>query len=93
MGGKSQITASRKTKIVGDATIEDAIKRNNKYDMICLPGGMPGATNLYNDKALTELINDNLKNPKFILCAICASPAVVLSQNGLLKGLLIIAFY
>lgn len=87
IGGKSQITASRKTKIVGDATLNDAIKNNNKYDMICLPGGMPGATNLFNDKTLTELINENLKNPKFILAAICASPAVVLSQNGLLKGL------
>ena len=87
VGGKSQITASRKTKIVGDSTLEDIVKKNDRFDMICLPGGMPGATNLYNDKVLTQLINDNLKNPKFILGAICASPAVVLSQNGLLKGL------
>merc|ERR1712154_25106 len=65
-----------------------ALKENKKFAMICLPGGMPGATNLYNDKTLTSLITDNLKNnPGFILGAICASPAVVLSQNGMLKGL------
>eukprot|EP01083_Nonionella_stella_P023580 65249_1 len=87
VGGKNQITASRKTKIVGDATLEEVIKKNKKFDMIALPGGMPGATNLGNDKTLISLINDNLTNPNFILGAICASPAVALSQNGILKGL------
>eukprot|EP01084_Bolivina_argentea_P072743 132060_1 len=55
--------------------------------MICLPGGMPGAANLQNDKTLTSLITDHLNNPDFVLGAICAAPAVVLSQHGLLKGL------
>eukprot|EP00485_Elphidium_margaritaceum_P020649 CAMPEP_0202713464 /NCGR_PEP_ID=MMETSP1385-20130828/54499_1 /ASSEMBLY_ACC=CAM_ASM_000861 /TAXON_ID=933848 /ORGANISM="Elphidium margaritaceum" /LENGTH=220 /DNA_ID=CAMNT_0049373821 /DNA_START=18 /DNA_END=680 /DNA_ORIENTATION=- len=87
VGGKSQITASRETKIVGDSTLEDVLKMNKKFDMAVLPGGMPGATNLYNDKKLIQFISDNLSNPKFILAAICASPAVVLSQSGLLKNL------
>eukprot|EP00484_Ammonia_sp_Unknown_P030191 CAMPEP_0197029962 /NCGR_PEP_ID=MMETSP1384-20130603/9300_1 /TAXON_ID=29189 /ORGANISM="Ammonia sp." /LENGTH=241 /DNA_ID=CAMNT_0042459229 /DNA_START=1543 /DNA_END=2268 /DNA_ORIENTATION=- len=87
VGGKAQITASRLTKIAGDATLEDVTKANTKFDMICLPGGMPGAANLGDDKTLMQLITDHLANPKFVLAAICASPAVVLSQHGLLKGL------
>ncbi len=56
IGGKLQITASRGTKMVGDFTIEQVSKQQTKFDMICLPGGMPGATNLGNDPTLKSLI-------------------------------------
>ena len=88
VGGKNEITASRKTKFIGDCKIEDIAKNNKQFNMICLPGGMPGATNLYNDKILLSILKNHLnKIQNFILGAICASPSIVLSQYGILKGL------
>lgn len=37
----AQICASQKTKIIGDCTIESVA--NHIFDMICIPGGIPGA--------------------------------------------------
>lgn len=48
---------------------------------LVLPGGMPGATNLYACERLRNL----LLNAPGGIAAICASPAVVLGQLGLLK--------
>jgi len=51
-------------------------------EMIVLPGGMPGATNL---RACDKLV-EALKNFKGHIGAICAAPAVVLGSLGMLKG-------
>ncbi len=52
-------------------------------DWLILPGGMPGASNLYAFSPLTDL----LKIHHGRIAAICAAPAVVLAPLGLLKGL------
>ncbi|RKZ48741.1 MAG: DJ-1 family protein, partial [Gammaproteobacteria bacterium] len=44
------VIASRGVKIVPDTDLESALKDN--YDMIVLPGGLPGADNLDNDERL-----------------------------------------
>ena len=54
-------------------------------DWMILPGGMPGATNLVNCPALACALKAHADNGGQI-AAICASPAVVLAQLGLLKG-------
>lgn len=64
--------------IYADASVEDA-------DWLILPGGMPGATNLYEYGALANLLKEHASRNGDI-AAICASPAVVLGQLGLLKG-------
>lgn len=53
--------------------------------LLVLPGGMPGASNLYAYEPLRKLIeiHNDAKKP---IAAICAAPAVVLGQMGLLKG-------
>ena len=54
-------------------------------EWLILPGGMPGATNLYEHEQLREILvrhNDEKKK----IAAICAAPAVVLGQLGILKG-------
>lgn len=51
-------------------------------EWLILPGGMPGASNLFSFKALASLLKSHQGN----IAAICAAPAVVLGQLGLLRG-------
>ena len=53
-------------------------------DLIFLPGGMPGTTNLKHHKGLQQLILKHHSAKKY-LTAICAAPTVF-GQNGLLKN-------
>jgi len=54
-------------------------------DWLVLPGGMPGATNLYEFPPLAGLLRRHAAAGGHI-AAICAAPAVVLGQLGLLEG-------
>ena len=55
------------------------------FDAIVLPGGMPGASNLAACERLSLLLIEMAASGKLI-CAICASPAIVLAPLGLLSG-------
>lgn len=76
-----EVICSRGVKIVGDCHIEEC--RSKEWDLICCPGGMPGATHLSNSEALTNLLVTQNHNKKLI-AAICAAPAVVLARHNLL---------
>jgi len=80
---EKQITASRGVKIVADTLIGDC--QNQQYDLIALPGGMPGAEYLRDCDELIELLKKQ-KEAGRLYAAICASPAVVLGCHGLLEG-------
>lgn len=54
-------------------------------DLLFLPGGMPGATNLYEHKGVCKAVVDQVAAGRKV-AAICAAPAVVLGQLGLLEG-------
>ena len=56
----------------------DCVYDNNldDYDMIVIPGGLPGATNLRDDNRVIELVKRFNENNKFI-GAICAGPIVL----------------
>ena len=54
-------------------------------DLVFLPGGMPGASNLFEHKGVCKVVVDQFAAGKKI-AAICAAPAVVLGQLGLLEG-------
>lgn len=54
-------------------------------DWLICPGGMPGAANLYEFAPLAALLRDHAACGGRT-AAICAAPAVVLSQLGILKG-------
>jgi 4-methyl-5(b-hydroxyethyl)-thiazole monophosphate biosynthesis len=79
---KLQITASCNTKIVADTLIENCA--NEQYDLIVLPGGLPGAEHLRDSKVLTSLLKEQAIKGKYY-AAICASPVVVLQFHGLLE--------
>ena len=57
---------------------------NSDFDMIILPGGMPGSTNLDKAECVEKYIKLALDNDKLI-CAICAAP-FILGKRGILKG-------
>ena len=54
-------------------------------DLIMLPGGMPGASNLFEHEGVCKVVMDQFSAGKKI-SAICAAPAVVLAQLGVLDG-------
>lgn len=67
----------------------DLIYDNTLFDdpeWLILPGGMPGATNLYEFGPLQGLLRSQAESAHGRIAAICAAPAVVLGQLGLLKG-------
>ena len=76
------VTASRGTRIIPDTSIDAVL--NETYDMIVLPGGLPGADHLRNDHRLQELLKKHAEANCFI-GAICAAPKV-LAYAGLLDG-------
>lgn len=73
--------------VIADMTLEEFLKetKDELPEMIFLPGGMPGATNLAACVQVTDYIKACFDAGK-IVSAICASPAVILSKTGILKG-------
>lgn len=66
-----QIKCSRGTVIMPDVLLDDVL--NEPFDMIVLPGGMPGAEHLKNDKRIISLLQNMAEASKY-LAAICAAP-------------------
>jgi len=78
---KLQVTAAHGVKLVADKLISDCTEI--AYDLIALPGGMPGAEHLRDSKEL-ELILKRQQSEGKLYAAICASPAVVFQHHGLI---------
>lgn len=79
--GSLSIIGSHNITITADKLIDEC---DESYDIIVLPGGMPGAVNLSKDfEVIRRIINTAQKG---FVCAICAAPAVVLANTGLLEG-------
>ena len=76
------VTASRGVVLVPDATL-DAVLGDN-FDMVVLPGGLPGADNLDRDPRIHRLIQRVAAAGNYN-AAICAAPKV-LANAGLLEG-------
>ena len=76
-----QITASRGVKLVADKLIGDCVEET--YDLVVLPGGIPGAEHLRDSKDLQKILERQKEEGK-LYGAICAAPAVVLQHHGLL---------
>ncbi len=76
------VTASRGVVIIPDTTLDNAMKQT--FDMIVLPGGLPGADNLDNDPRIHQLLTAMASADKYT-AAICAAPKV-LANAHLLEG-------
>jgi 4-methyl-5(b-hydroxyethyl)-thiazole monophosphate biosynthesis len=76
-----EIRAARDTRIIADALVSQCV--GQEYDVIALPGGMPGAENLGTCEALMGLIEAQ-KAANRCFGAICAAPGVALAPRGFL---------
>lgn len=76
------VKASRGVVLIPDTTLDDALKQD--YDLVALPGGLPGADYLNEDPRIQALLKKMTSENKFT-AAICAAPKV-LARAGLLDG-------
>lgn len=76
------IIASRGTILLADTTLDQVM--DLEFDMVVLPGGLPGADNLNEDGRIHKLLKRNVETDKYV-AAICAAPKV-LANAGLLNN-------
>jgi 4-methyl-5(b-hydroxyethyl)-thiazole monophosphate biosynthesis len=76
------VVGSRRTVIVPDTSLDQAL--DSEFDMVVLPGGMPGSQNLADDARVIDLVKRMAGAGRFT-CAICAAP-MVLAKAGVLEG-------
>lgn len=76
------VRASRGTVLIPDTNL-DAVMQH-EFDMIVLPGGLPGADHLNGDPRIHRLLKQMTAANKYT-AAICAAPKV-LATAGLLNG-------
>lgn len=76
------VLGSRGMRVQPDAVLEDVM--NHDFDMIALPGGLPGSEHLKNDPRIQVLLKRMATSGKWT-AAICAAP-MALAHAGLLDG-------
>jgi len=74
----THIQGAHGIKIETDSQLEDSI--NDSYDILILPGGEPGTTNLENSALLKNLLLKQHTSKKWI-AAICAAPRILNNLN------------
>lgn len=80
--GKKEVVTSHNVHIVTDALIEEVDLKS--ADVLFIPGGLPGTTNMLNHSGLCQGLKDAFAEGRRV-AAICAAPSV-LGQLGLLEG-------
>lgn len=76
------VIASRGVELIPDTTLNAVMEEN--FDLIVLPGGLPGANYLDHDPRIKTLLTRQLQRGKKV-AAICAAPKV-LASAGLLDN-------
>ena len=77
------VQGSHGIKTVSDCLIADADR--SSYDMIVLPGGLPGADTLRDNGIVIEWVKEFASSSDKYVAAICAAPQV-LAKAGVVKG-------
>lgn len=79
-----QVRGAHGVTVNADLLYDNTLFNSAKW--LVLPGGMPGATNLYEFAPLQGLLRRQAESAGGRIAAICAAPAVVLGRLGLLQG-------
>ena len=82
------VTASRGVRLVPDTDLDTALRQD--YDMVVLPGGLPGADHLDHDPRIRSLLKKMAAGKKYT-AAICAAPRA-LANAGVLEGKRVTAY-
>jgi 4-methyl-5(b-hydroxyethyl)-thiazole monophosphate biosynthesis len=82
LNGIDPVVGSRQTKLVPDTGLDEVLGQD--FDMIVLPGGLPGADNLNQDPRIIALLQRMQQQDKYT-AAICAAPKV-LASAGILEN-------
>lgn len=81
-GTKSMdVTTSHSVSIKADKVLSDEIYN---YDVVVLPGGMPGSVNLRDDEKVNDIVKKFYEEGKKV-AAICAGP-ITLGKLGIVNG-------
>ncbi|MGN0401694.1 MAG: DJ-1 family glyoxalase III [Acetatifactor sp.] len=80
--GNLEVTSSHGVIIKTDRLFEESVLE--EYDMLVLPGGMPGTVNLEAHEGLMRQVESFYAAGKYI-AAICAAPSIF-GHKGFLKG-------
>jgi 4-methyl-5(b-hydroxyethyl)-thiazole monophosphate biosynthesis len=81
--GDLEVTCSKGLRLSCEKRIEEVI--DEEYDLIAIPGGMPGAQNLSASAPFIGLLRRHLQRGGLV-GAICAAPAVVLEPLRATSG-------
>jgi 4-methyl-5(b-hydroxyethyl)-thiazole monophosphate biosynthesis len=87
IGDALSVKGARGITVNADTSLRDVLQTNQtvSWDAIIIPGGMPGAANIAASMEASGLITEMVAAGKLV-CAICASPALVLAPLGILSG-------
>jgi len=80
--GSTPVKGSHGISVSADIPLARA--KADDYDMIVLPGGMPGTLNLRKSPELAKILKHMARSDRYI-AAICAAP-IVLATHGLVEG-------
>lgn len=81
--GSLSVRCSQGIIVSADCLISEC--SGKKFDLVALPGGIPGVEHLRDSEALIEILKNQNHQGK-LYGGICASPAVVLQPHGLLEN-------
>lgn len=76
------VKASRGITLIPDTSIDEVMDMT--YDLIVLPGGLPGADHLRDNPQLQSMLKKQAQEDRY-LAAICAAPKA-LAEAGVLEG-------
>ena len=78
-----EVTGAHGIPVRSDVALDDA--DTDSLDVLILPGGMPGSSNLAAEERVNKLVRQFAAQGKLI-AAICAAPALVLAPLGVLDN-------
>lgn len=78
-----EVTGANGITVKADTFFKDV--KLADLDLLVLPGGMPGTTNLERCETVRDAIA-SLSSKGQLIAAICAAPAILLGKAGYLKG-------
>lgn len=79
-----KVRGSHGIEIMANKTLDEIKDTITNYQAVIIPGGLPGATNLRDDKRVTDLAREFHEREKLV-AAICAGP-IVLHKAGILNN-------